>query len=82
MTAHSNALAESTIGLYKSELVATGGPFRGLADLEMATLGWVDWWNQRRLHGAIGMIPPAEAEAHHAKERPAGGSPAPAAVAA
>ena len=58
-----NALAESTIGLYKAELVHHRGPWRGLDDLEIATLEWVDWWNHRRLHGAIGMVPPAEAEA-------------------
>ena len=54
------------IGLYKTELVRSRGPWRGLDDLEIATLEWVDWWNHRRLHSAIGMIPPAERErAHH-----------------
>jgi putative transposase len=70
LTARSNALAESVIGLYKTELVRPRGPWRGLDDLMLATLEWVDWWNHRRLHSAIGMIPPAEREAaHHAAER-------------
>lgn len=58
-----NALAESMIGLYKTELVRNKGPWRGLDDLELATLEWIDWWNHRRLLGPIGRIPPAEAEA-------------------
>jgi putative transposase len=63
---YDNALAESVVGLYKTELVRARGPWRGLDDLEIATLEWVDWWNHRRLHSAIGMIPPAEREqAHH-----------------
>ena len=59
---YDNALAESTIGLYKTELVSNRGPWRGLDDLELATLEWVDWWNHRRLHSALGMVPPAEFE--------------------
>lgn len=60
---YDNALAESVIGLYKTELVRNMGPWRGLDDLELGTLEWVDWWNHRRLLGPIGYIPPAEAEA-------------------
>jgi putative transposase len=60
---YDNALAESTIGLYKAELVHHRGPWRGLDDLELATLEWVDWYNHRRLHGATGNVPPAEYEA-------------------
>jgi putative transposase len=60
---YDNALVESVIGLYKTELVRNKGPWRGLDDLEIATLEWVDWWNQRRLLEPIGRIPPAEAEA-------------------
>jgi putative transposase len=64
---YDNALAESTIGLYKAELVHHRGPWRGLDDLELATLEYVDWYNHRRLHGAIGNLPPAEYEAtYHA----------------
>jgi putative transposase len=60
-----NALAETTIGLYKTELVRRRGPWRGLDDLELATLEWVDWYNHRRLHGALDYLPPAEYEATH-----------------
>ena len=49
---YDNALAESVIGLYKAELVHRRGPWRGLDDLELATLEWVDWYNHRRLHSA------------------------------
>ncbi len=58
-----NALAESVIGLYKTELIRTKGPWHGLEDVEFGTFEWVDWWNNRRLLTPIGMIPPAEAEA-------------------
>ncbi len=57
-----NALAESLNGLYKTELIRRRGPWRGLDDVEFATLEWVDWFNHRRLHGEIGMAPPAEIE--------------------
>jgi len=49
-------------GLFKTELVHSQGPWRNMQDLEMATLGWVDWFNNWRLLGLIGNIPPAEAE--------------------
>jgi putative transposase len=58
-----NALAETTIGLYKTELIRRRGPWRGLDDVELATLEWVDWYNHRRLHGACDNVPPAEYEA-------------------
>jgi putative transposase len=61
---YDNAMAESVIGLYKAELVAARGPWRTVDDVELATLGWVDWWNTRRLHSAIGHVPPAEFEAN------------------
>lgn len=60
---YDNALVESVIGLYKTELVRNKGPWRGLDDVEIATLEWVDWWNHRRLLEPIGRIHPAEAEA-------------------
>jgi putative transposase len=60
-----NALAESVIGLYKSELIYNRGPWRTVDDVELATLGWVHWWNTTRLHSAIGDVPPAEFEAAH-----------------
>jgi len=59
---YDNALAESVIGLYKTELIRNKGPWRQLDDVEFGTLEWVDWWNHRRLLKPIGMIPPAEAE--------------------
>ena len=48
----------------KAELVERKGPWRGLDDLEYATLEWVDWFNHRRLFSAIGYVPPAEYEAN------------------
>jgi putative transposase len=60
---YDNALAETTIGLFKTELVRRRGPWRGIDELELATLEWVDWYNHRRLHSACGNLPPAEYEA-------------------
>jgi putative transposase len=67
---YDNALAEAVNGLYKAELIRKQGPWRSLEHVELATAEWVDWWNQTRLHGAIGDIPPAECEAnyHHQRE--------------
>ena len=65
---YDNALAESIIGLYKTELVRNGGPWRGLDDLELATLEWVDWFNHRRLYSELGHVPPAEFEADHYRQ--------------
>lgn len=58
-----NALMESTIGLYKTELIKKQGPWKTLADVELATADYVDWFNNKRLHTAIGGVPPAEFEA-------------------
>jgi putative transposase len=60
---YDNALAEAINSLYKSELIYRNGPWRSIADVELATAGWVDWWNHRRIHSAIGGMPPAEFEA-------------------
>jgi hypothetical protein len=60
---YDNALAETIIGLYKTELVRRRGPWKGLDDVEYATLEWVDWFNHRRLLEPIGDVPPAEFEA-------------------
>lgn len=69
---YDNALAESVIGLYKAELIQCGGPWRSLGQLELATLLWVDWFNNSRLFSAIGYVPPAEYESdHYKKARPA-----------
>jgi putative transposase len=64
---YDNALAESVNGLYKNELIRAQGPWRTADQVELATAGWVAWWNAERLHGACGDIPPAEFEAayHH-----------------
>jgi putative transposase len=58
-----NALMESAIGLYKTELISRRGPWRDLAHVEMETAGYLHWFNHRRIHSAIGDITPAEAEA-------------------
>jgi putative transposase len=58
-----NALAETVNGLFKTELIRAQGPWHTAEEVELATLGWVHWWNQTRLHGACGGIPPAEFEA-------------------
>ena len=64
---YDNALAESFHGLYKAELIRHEGPWQGLNDVEFATLEYVDWFNHRRLHGELGMVPPAEFEARYAE---------------
>lgn len=63
-----NAMAEALNSLFKAELVRGPkrrriGPWRGIDDLEIGTAEWVDWYNQRRLHGELGHVPPAEYEA-------------------
>jgi putative transposase len=60
---YDNALAETVIGLFKTEVIHRCGPWRSLEAVEFATLEWVDWFNNRRLLEPIGNIPPAEAEA-------------------
>ena len=59
---YDNALAESVIGLFKTEVIRIGGPWQSLESVEFATLEWVDWFNHRRLLEPIGNIPPAELE--------------------
>ena len=61
--AYDNALAESVIGLFKTELIKPRGPWRTAEQVELATLEYVDWFNHRRLYEACGDIPPAELEA-------------------
>ncbi|WP_327667833.1 MULTISPECIES: IS3 family transposase [unclassified Streptomyces] len=60
-----NALMESQIGLYKTELIKPRRPWRGLSDVELGTAEWVDWFNNQRLHTAIGDIPPHEHETNY-----------------
>jgi transposase InsO family protein len=69
---YDNALAETTNGLFKTELyrnravlAENGGPWRGLDDLELATCAWVSWFNEERLHSELEDRPPAEVEADY-----------------
>ena len=62
---YDNALAESIIGLFKTEVIRRLGPWRHLEAVEFATLDWVDWFNHRRLLEPIGYVPPAEYEARY-----------------
>jgi putative transposase len=59
---YDNALAESTIGLFKTEVTKFKGPWKTVGQLEWETLKWVDWYNKKRLHSSIGYITPTEAE--------------------
>ena len=61
---YDNAMAESINAFYKAELITMQGPWRNVDDVELATLGWVHWWNHRRLLASIGNIPPVEFETH------------------
>ncbi len=65
---YDNALAESIIGLYKTEVIRTRGPWRHLEAVEFATLEWVDWFNHRRLLETIGYVPPAELESAYYRQ--------------
>ena len=59
---YDNALAETVNGLYKAEVTRHEGPWRGKKDVEMATLDWVHWYNDKRLYGPLGYTSPATAE--------------------
>jgi putative transposase len=65
---YDNAMAESFNGLYKTELIFHEGPWKGVEDVEWATLTYVDWFNHRRIHNEIGKIPPAEFEANYYRQ--------------
>jgi len=67
---YDNALAESVIGLFKTEVIRRRGPWRGLEDVEFATLEWVAWYNTLRLLEPIGYVPPVEYEAHYYRSQP------------
>jgi len=60
---YDNAMAEALNSLYKAELIRNRGPWTSINDVEIATAEWVDWYNERRLHGELGHVPPAEHEA-------------------
>ena len=63
---YDNALAECIIGLFKTELINKRGPWKSLEQVELATLEWVWWFNNKRLLESIGYIPPVEyEEAYH-----------------
>ena len=65
---YDNALAETVIGLFKTEVIRRRGPWRSLEAVEFATLEWVDWFNHRRLLEPIGNIPSAEAEVRYSEK--------------
>ncbi len=69
---YDNAMAETMIGLYKTEEIWKNGPWRSIEDVEFATASWVEWLNNRRLLGPIGHIPPVEYEAMYYQETTAG----------
>jgi len=68
---YDNALAESVIGLFKTEVIRRRGPWRHLEDVEFATLEWVAWFNTRRLLEPLGYVPPAEYEAAYYRRQDA-----------
>ncbi|WIB26487.1 IS3 family transposase [Curtobacterium sp. MCSS17_015] len=68
---YDNALAEAVNSIFKAELIRNKGPWRGIEDLEIATVEYIDWFNHRRLHGELGMIPPVEFEHAHYRHNPA-----------
>jgi putative transposase len=67
---YDNALAETMIGLFKTEVIYARGPWRSLDAVEYATLQWVDWFNHRRLLEPIGHVPPAEFEEAYYRQNP------------
>jgi transposase InsO family protein len=73
---YDNALAESVIGLYKTEVIRRSGPWRSLEDVEFATLEWVWWFNYHRLLEPIGYVPPVEHEEEFYRRQEARGEPA------
>ncbi|SDZ19334.1 putative transposase [Geodermatophilus africanus] len=68
---YDNALAEAFNSLFKAELVRNRGPWRSIDELEIAVAEYIDWFNHRRLHGEIGLIPPAEHEDDFYRHNPA-----------
>ena len=65
---YDNALAEAFNSLFKAELIRNLGPWRSIDDLEIAVAEYIDWFNHRRLHGEIGLIPPVEFENQHYRQ--------------
>ena len=73
---YDNALAETIIGLFKTEVIHHRGPWRSVDAVEYATLEWVDWFNNRRLLESIGNVPPAELEMQYLRQRSESAIPA------
>jgi transposase InsO family protein len=73
---YDNALAESVIGLYKTEVIRAQGPWRHVETVEFATLAWVDWFNTRRLLAPIGYVPPCEYEDSYYRDQQRQATPA------
>ena len=70
---YDNAMAESVIGLYKTEVINHRGPWKTFEEVEYATLIWIDWYNKERLNGALGYVPPVEFErVHYEGKMPSG----------
>gem|GEM_PF-1149323 len=67
---YDNALAEAFNSLFKAELIRNKGPWRSINDVEIAAAEYIDWFNYRRLHGEIGLVPPAEFETQHYSDNP------------
>lgn len=59
---------ESTIDLFKTELIKPQRPWKTLSQVELATAEWIDWYCHRRLHGEVGHVPPVECETHYYTE--------------
>ena len=68
---YDNAMAEAFNSLFKAELVRNKGPWNGIDNLEIAVAEYIDWYNHRRLHGELGLVPPVEYEALHHAHQPA-----------
>jgi hypothetical protein len=66
-----NALAETIIGLFKTEIIRRRGPWKSIEAVEFAVLQWVDWFNHRRLLESIGDVPPAEFEQAYYRQQEA-----------
>jgi transposase InsO family protein len=68
---YDNAMAETVIGLFKTEVIRRRGPWRNIDEVEYATLEWVDWFNNRRLLEPLSYVPPVEFEsAYYSKKAP------------
>lgn len=68
---YDNAMAEAFNSLFKAELIRNLGPWKAIDDLEIAVAEYIDWFNHRRLHGEIGLVPPAEFEDDYYRDNPA-----------